>query len=171
MLEKILESPLNSKKIKPVSPKGNQPWWFSGRTNAEAEALMLGPPDVKSRLIGKDLDAGEYWRQKKRGSRGWDDQIPSLTWWTWIWATSKGWWWIEKPGRLQSMGSQRVEDNSVTEQQQKTNVEENTLRMWAVKHLSTGSAAMLWATVTWSCSQSNGWGLCQVLPTQSFWKS
>ena len=57
VLEKILESPLDSKEIKPVHPKGNQPWVFIGRTDAEAEAPILWPPDVKSRLIGKDPDA------------------------------------------------------------------------------------------------------------------
>ena len=65
MLEKSLESLLDSEEIKPVYPKGNQPWIFMGRTDAEAEALMLWPPDVKSRLIGKDLDAGKDWGQEK----------------------------------------------------------------------------------------------------------
>ena len=58
VLEKSLESPLDSKEIKPVYPKGNQPWIFMGRTDAEAEALMLWPPDAKSQLTGKDPDAG-----------------------------------------------------------------------------------------------------------------
>ena len=57
MLEKILESPLDPKEIKPVNPKGNQSWIFIGRTDAEAEAPILWPPDVKDRLNGKDLDA------------------------------------------------------------------------------------------------------------------
>ena len=56
VLEKTPENPLDSKEIKSVNPKGNQPWIFTGRT--EAEALILRPPDVKSWLIGKDLDAG-----------------------------------------------------------------------------------------------------------------
>ena len=59
MLEKILESPLDPKEIKPVNPKGNQSWLFIGRTDAEAEAPILWPPDVKDRLNGKDLDAGK----------------------------------------------------------------------------------------------------------------
>ena len=59
VLEKILESPLDSKEIQPVNLKENQPWIFIGRTGAEAEAPMLWPPDVKSWLIGKDLDAGK----------------------------------------------------------------------------------------------------------------
>ena len=67
MLEKTLESPLDSKEIKPVNPKGNQPWIFIERTEAEAEIPILWPPDVKSHLIGKDPDAGKDWRQKENG--------------------------------------------------------------------------------------------------------
>ena len=59
MLEKTLESPLDCKEIQPVHPKGNQPLIFIGRTDAEAEAPIHWPPDVKSRLIGKDADAGK----------------------------------------------------------------------------------------------------------------
>ena len=59
VLEEILESPLDSKEIKPVNPKGNQPGILIGRTDAEAEAPILGPPDVKSRLFGKGPDAGK----------------------------------------------------------------------------------------------------------------
>ena len=59
MLEKTLESPLDSKKIKPVNPKGNQPSIFIRKTDAEDEAPILWPPDAKSRLIGKDPDAGK----------------------------------------------------------------------------------------------------------------
>ena len=61
----MLESPLDSKEIKPVHPKGNQSWIFIGRTDAEAAAPILWPPDVKSWLIGKDPDAGKDWRQEK----------------------------------------------------------------------------------------------------------
>ena len=68
VLEKILESPLNCKEIKPVNPKGNQLWTFIGRTDTEAEAPILWPPDVKSRLIGKDLDAGKHWGQEDKGT-------------------------------------------------------------------------------------------------------
>ena len=59
VLEKTLESPLNSKEIKSVNPEENQLFIFIGRTDAEAEALILWPPDVKSQLIGKDPDAGK----------------------------------------------------------------------------------------------------------------
>ena len=67
VLEKTLESPLVSKEIKPVDPKGNQPWIFIGRTDAEAEAPILWSPDVKTQLIGKDPDAEKDWRQKEKG--------------------------------------------------------------------------------------------------------
>ena len=66
MLEKILESPLVCKEIKPVNPKGNQPWIFTGRIDAETEAPILWPPDVKSPLIWKDPDAGKDWGQEER---------------------------------------------------------------------------------------------------------
>ena len=58
VLEKTLESPLDSKEIKLVNPKGNQPCIFIGKTDAEAEALIIWPPDAKSQLFGKDPDAG-----------------------------------------------------------------------------------------------------------------
>ena len=68
VLEKTLESPLDSKEIKPVNPKWNQSWIFIGRTDAEAEAPILWPPDAKSQLIGKDPDAGKDWRQEEKGT-------------------------------------------------------------------------------------------------------
>ena len=67
VLEKTLESPLASKEIKPVNPKGNQHWRFIERTDAEAEAPVLWPPDAKSLLIGKDPEAGKDRRQKEKG--------------------------------------------------------------------------------------------------------
>ena len=67
VLEKTLESPLDCKKIQPVNPKGNQSWIFIERTDAEAEAPILWPPDVKNWLIGNEPDAGKDWRQEKKG--------------------------------------------------------------------------------------------------------
>ena len=67
MLEKTLESSLEYKEIKPVNPKGNPKGIFIERTNAEAEAPILWPPDEKNWLIGKDPDAGEDWRQEEKG--------------------------------------------------------------------------------------------------------
>ena len=73
VLEKTLESPLNSTEIEPVNPKGNKPWIFIKRTDAEAEAPIIWPPDAKSWLIGKDCDAGKDWGQEEKGER--EDQI------------------------------------------------------------------------------------------------
>ena len=70
VLEKTLESPLESKEIKPVNPKGNQPWILTGRTDA---VLIFWPPDAKSWLIGKDPDAGKHWGQEEKG--GTEDEI------------------------------------------------------------------------------------------------
>ena len=65
-LEKTLESPLNCKEIKPVNPKGNQPWIFIGRTGTDTESAIVRPPDVKSRVTGKDPDAGKDWRPEEK---------------------------------------------------------------------------------------------------------
>ena len=67
VLEKTLENPLDCKEIQPVHPKGNQSWIFIGRTDAEAEAPILWPPDVKNLLIGKDPEAGKDWGQEENG--------------------------------------------------------------------------------------------------------
>ena len=71
VLKKTLESPLDCKEIKPVNPKGNQPWIFIGRTDTKAP--IFWSPDAKSRLIGKDPDAGKGWRQEEKGTA--DDEI------------------------------------------------------------------------------------------------
>ena len=122
MLEKILESPLDCKQIKPVHSKGNQCWIFIGRTDAEAETPILWPSDAKNWLTGKDPDAGKDWRQEEKGttedemvSSEWHHWMPSLTLWTRVWVSSGSWWWTGKPGVLQSMGSQRVAYNWVNE--------------------------------------------------------
>ena len=80
VLEKILESPLDCKEIKPVNPKGNQSWIFTGRTDAEAEAPMLWSPDAKNWLIWKDPDAGKDWRQEEKGMT--EDEI--IGWHHWL---------------------------------------------------------------------------------------
>ena len=78
VLEKTLESPLDCREIKPVNSKGNKSWIFIGRTDAEAPVLR--PPDAKSWLIGKDLDAGKYWGQEEKETTedemvGWHHQL------------------------------------------------------------------------------------------------
>ena len=66
--QKTLESPMDSKEIQPVHPKGNQSWIFIGRTDAEAEVLILWPRGAKSQLTGKDPDAGKDWGQEEKGA-------------------------------------------------------------------------------------------------------
>ena len=114
VLEKASESPLDSKEIKPVNPNGNQLWILNGRTDAEAEAPVFWSSDVNSQLIGKVSDTGKDWGQKKKIS---EDEMASLTQWTWTWANFGRWWGMERPGTLQSMGSQRVRNDWETEQQ------------------------------------------------------
>ena len=115
VLEKTLESPLDCKEIKPVSPKGNQPWMFIGRTDAEAEAPIVWLPDVKSWLNGKNFDAGKDWGQEEKGMT--EDEL--VGWHHWLngheFEQPPGY---RKPGVLQSLGSQRIGHNLATEQQQ-----------------------------------------------------
>ena len=92
MLEKTLESPLDCKEIKPVNPKGNQPWIFTGRTDTEASDPILLSPDVKGHLIGKDPDAGKVLMEEEKGTREDDHWMASTNQWTWLWASSGRWW-------------------------------------------------------------------------------
>ena len=118
VLEKILESPLDSKTIRPVNPKGNQPWIFIGRTDTEAEAPILWPPNAMSQLIGKEPDIWKDWGQEEEGdNRGWDGWVASLTQWTWVWANYGRWWSTGRPGTLQTMELQTVGHDLVSEQQ------------------------------------------------------
>ena len=126
VLEKTLESPLDCKEIKPVNPNGNQSWMFIGRTDAEAEAPILWPPDGKNWLIGKSLERswkeltlslmlGKIEGRRKGDDKGWDSWMASPTQQKWVWVGSRSWWWTGKPGVLQSMGSQRVGHDWATE--------------------------------------------------------
>ena len=122
VLEKTLQSPLDIKEIKAVNPKGDQSWISIGKTDAEAEALIPQPSDAMSRLIGKDPT---HWKRpwcwekiEDRRGRGWqrvkwldgitDSMGMSLS-------KLQRWWSTGKPGVLQSMRSQRVRHNWVTE--------------------------------------------------------
>ena len=97
VLEKTLERPLNCKEIKPVNPKGNQPWLFIGRTGAEVEASILWPPDAKSWLSGKDPDAGKDWRQEEKGMT--EDEM--VEWHHWL----SGHEFEQMPGDSEGQGS------------------------------------------------------------------
>jgi len=111
-LEKTLKSPLDSNEIKPVNPKGNQPWIFIGRTDAEAKVPILEPPDAKRWLIGKDPYAGKDWGQVETK----DDMV---VWYRWLnghdFEQPLGY--SEGQGNLacKTMGLQRVRHDSVTE--------------------------------------------------------
>ena len=87
VLEKTLESPLDCKEIKTVNPKGNQSWIFIGRTDAEAGAPILWPPDVKNWLLRKDTDAGRNWGQAEK--RKTEDDMAG--WHHWLDGHEFGW--------------------------------------------------------------------------------
>ena len=80
VLEKTLDSTLDCEEMKPVNPKGNQPCIFIGRADAEAEAVILWPPDAKSWLIRKNLDGGKDWRQQEKGTT--EDEV--VGWHHWL---------------------------------------------------------------------------------------
>ena len=116
VLGNTLESPLDCKDIKPVHPKGNQSWILIGKTDAEAEAPILWPTWCEEKTC---LKRPWCWERLKAGGegddRGWDGWMASLIWWTGVWVSSGSWWWTGKPDVLQSMGSQRVRHDWVTE--------------------------------------------------------
>ena len=92
VLGKTLKNPLDSKEMKPVHPKGNQHWIFTGKTDAEAEAPILWP------WCWERLRAGE-----EGDNRRWDGWTASPTWWTWVWASFRRQWWTGKPGVLHAV--------------------------------------------------------------------
>ena len=106
VLEKTLESPLDSEEMNPVNSKGNQSWIFIGRTDAKAEIQYFGHLMRRTDSLEKSLEKIEC--RRRRGHRRWDGWMASPTRWTWVWVSSGSWWWTGKPGVLQSMGSQRV---------------------------------------------------------------
>ena len=111
VLEKTLESPLNSKEIQLVHPKWNQSWIFIGRADAEAETPILLATSCEKLTHQKRPWCWERLKVGVEGDdRGWDIWMASLmSQWTWIWASSRSWWWTGKPGMLQSMGSQELD--------------------------------------------------------------
>ena len=115
VLEKSCESPLDSKEIKPVNPKGNQPWIFIGRTDAEADALILWPSDAKSWLIGKDPDAGKDWRWEEKGMT--ENEMDGITYSVDMNLSKVLEIVKDREGWVLSMGSQRGRHNWATEQQ------------------------------------------------------
>ena len=111
MLEKTLQSPIDCKEIQPVHPKGNQSWIFIGKTDAEAEAPILWPPDARSRFIWKDPDAGKDWGQEEKGTT--EDEI---VWWCyWL----NGHEFEQAPGDGEGQGNlEGCKESDTTDQQQ-----------------------------------------------------
>ena len=114
VLGKTLESPLDCKEVKSVNPEGNQSWIFTGRTGAWSSNTLATwweeLTHLKRPWCWKSLKAGG-----EGDDKGWDGWMASLTQWAWVWANSGSWWWTGKPGMVQSIGSQRVGHNWVTE--------------------------------------------------------
>ena len=110
---RLLRVPWTSRRSNQSITKGNQSWIFIGRTDAKAP--ILWPPDRKNWLTEEAPDAGKDWRQEKGMAEDEMVGMASPTWWTWVWLSSRGWWWTGKPGVLQSMGSQRVRQDWATE--------------------------------------------------------
>ena len=118
VLEKTPESPLDSKEIKPVNLKGDLPWIFTGRTDAETNAPVFWSSDANRQLTGKVSDAWKIEGRRRRGCQRmrWTDGSPMQQ--TWTWANSGRWWGAWRRGELLSMGLQRVRHDWVIEQQQ-----------------------------------------------------
>ena len=114
----VLEKTLDWKEIKPVNPKGNHTWIFIGRTDTEAAAPILWPPNPKSQLIGKDPDAGKDWRQEEKGATehetvGWHHRLSDMSWCKLQEMMKDG-----KAWHAVVLGSQRVRHDWATEQWQ-----------------------------------------------------
>ena len=114
VLKKTLESPLDSKEIQPVHPKGDQSWVFIGRTDVEAETPILWPPDTKSWLIWKDPDAGKDWGQEEKGTTenemvGWHHRLNGHGF---VWTPGVG----DGQGGLACCGSWGCKESDTTEQ-------------------------------------------------------
>ena len=100
----------------PVNPKGHQSWIFIGRTDAGAETPNTLATWCEELTHWKRPWCWEKLKAEREGDdRGWDGWMASPIWWTWVWVSSRSWWWTGKSGVLQSMGSQRVGHDWVTE--------------------------------------------------------
>jgi len=132
VLERILESPLENKEIKPAYPKGNQPWIFIGGTDVEAEAPILWLPDVKSRLIRKDPDAGKHWKQEEK----WTTKDEMVGWHHWLneheFEQAEGEGERGKPGVLSPLGRKESDTTEWT-----------TTKFVQVRHRKVGHSLML----------------------------
>ena len=161
VLEKILESCLDSKGIKLVNPNGNQPWTLIGRT--DTEVLILWPSDGKSWFTGKDPDAGKDWRQEK-GARedemvGYHHQLNV----PWVCTNSGRQWRTGEPGVLQSMGSQ-----SQTQRSDWTTT--TTTQGWETRCPRQGEVRTE-TLLSWELRRQDPWsnGRSSLYPSRFFW--
>ena len=121
VLEKTLESPLDFKEIKLVNPKGNQPWIFTRRTDAEAEASKYAEAEALATRCEELTHGKRPWcwerlrAEGEAGDREWDGWMASPTRWTWVWVGFRSWWWTGRPVVLLSMEPQRVKHDWATE--------------------------------------------------------
>ena len=135
--ENVLKIWVYVEEIQSVHSRGDQPWVFFGRNDAEAETPVLWPPYTKSWLIGKDSDAGRDWGQEEKGTT--EDEMASPTWWMWVWVNSGRWWRAGRPGMLRFMGSQSVGHDWATELNWteifiRMKVNHNLGKKWTLKH-------------------------------------
>ena len=161
VLEKTLESPLDSKEIKPGNPKGNQPWISIGRTDAEAEAPIFWPPDVKTRLIGKDPDAGKDWRQEKGTT---EDVMAG--WYHWLngYEFEQAWGDSEGQGSLACCSPWGCKESNMTWQLYNNNMIET-----VIYYILSVIFSSIWQNswLNWGASQANNWLQHSVISTQS----
>ena len=115
VLEKILESPWDSKEIQPVIPKGNQSWILLEGLMLKLKLQYFGHLMQRTDPLEKTLMLGMTEGRGEGDNRGLDDWMASSTQWPWVWVSSRSWWWTGKPGVLLSIGSQRVRHNWATE--------------------------------------------------------
>ena len=115
VFEKILQSPLDCKEIQPVDPKGISPEYSLEGLMLKMKLQHFAHPTRRADSLEKTL----MWERLKAGGegddRGWDGWMASPTWWTWIRASSRSWWWTVKPGVLQAVGQQSIRHNWATE--------------------------------------------------------
>ena len=135
--------------IQLVNPKGNQSWIFTERTDNEAEAPILWPPEAPIlwspfhwKRPWENLSLGRLRAGGQRGDREWDGWMASLTQWTWIWANSGRYWETEKPGMLHSVGSLRVRHDLMTKQQTATRSCYVRIEVWL-----TGMLQLVWCSI------------------------
>ena len=115
VLEKTLENPLDCKEIQPIHPKGNKSWIFTGRTDDEVKLQYFSHLMRRADSLEKTLMLGKIEGRRRRGWQRIRWLMASPTWWMWVWASFGSWWQTGKSGMLQSMGSQGVGHDQVTE--------------------------------------------------------